>query len=142
MPFISFSCLIVLGKTSKTMLNKTGKRRHACLFPDHCCCCSVTKSCPTLCDPMDCSMPGFPVLHYLLELAQTHIHRGLSVLLFFSNQLLFLWFPLLLFYFSIHLSLFQFLQFPSLCLPCVYFTFCSSFFRWEARVLIWDISAF
>ena len=28
-------------------------------------CCSVTKSCPTLCDPMDCSMPGFPVLHYL-----------------------------------------------------------------------------
>ena len=33
-----------------------------------CCCCSVTKSCLTLCDPMDCSMPGFPVLHYLPEL--------------------------------------------------------------------------
>ena len=32
------------------------------------CCCSVTKSCPSLCDPMDCSMPGFPVLHYLLDL--------------------------------------------------------------------------
>ena len=30
-------------------------------------CCSVTKSCPTLCDPMDCSMPGFPVLHCLLK---------------------------------------------------------------------------
>ena len=28
-------------------------------------CCSVTKSCPTLCDPVDCSMLGFPVLHYL-----------------------------------------------------------------------------
>ena len=27
--------------------------------------CSVTQSCPTLCSPMDCSMPGFPVLHYL-----------------------------------------------------------------------------
>ena len=27
-------------------------------------CCSVAKSCPTLCDPMDCSMPGFPVLHW------------------------------------------------------------------------------
>ena len=27
------------------------------------CCCSVTESCPTLCNPMDCSMPGFPVLH-------------------------------------------------------------------------------
>ena len=28
------------------------------------CCCSVTQSCLTLCDPMDCSMPGFPVLHH------------------------------------------------------------------------------
>ena len=37
-------------------------------------CFSVTKSCPTPCDPMDCSPPGFPVLHYLLELAQTHVH--------------------------------------------------------------------
>ena len=35
---------------------------------------SVTKSCQTLCDPMDCSMPAFPVLHYLPEFAQTHIH--------------------------------------------------------------------
>ena len=36
---------------------------------------SVAQSCLTLCDPMDCSMPGFPVHHHLLELAQTHIHR-------------------------------------------------------------------
>ena len=36
---------------------------------------SVTQSCPTLCDPMDCSTPGFPVHHQLLELAQTHVHR-------------------------------------------------------------------
>ena len=35
---------------------------------------SVTKSCPTLCNPMDCSTPGFPVHHQLLELAQTHVH--------------------------------------------------------------------
>ena len=34
------------------------------------CCCSVTK----LCDPMNCSMPGFPVLHYLLEFTQIHVH--------------------------------------------------------------------
>ena len=34
---------------------------------------SVTQSCPTLCDPMDCSMPGFPVHHQLLALAQTHV---------------------------------------------------------------------
>ena len=39
------------------------------------CCCSVTKLCPTLCDPMGCSMPGFPVLHYFLEFAQAHVHR-------------------------------------------------------------------
>ena len=33
---------------------------------------SVTQSCPTLCDPTDCSMPGFPVLHHFPELAQAH----------------------------------------------------------------------
>ena len=32
-----------------------------------CCCCSVTQLCPTLCNPMDCSTPGFPVLQYLPE---------------------------------------------------------------------------
>ena len=32
-------------------------------------------SCPRLCDPMDCSMPGFPVLHHLLELAQTYLNQ-------------------------------------------------------------------
>ena len=38
------------------------------------CCfhCLVTKSCPSLCDPMDCSTPGSSVLHYLLEFAQIH----------------------------------------------------------------------
>ena len=41
-----------------------------------CCffCCSVTKSCLTSCDPMDCSTASFPVLHCLLEFAQTHVH--------------------------------------------------------------------
>ena len=37
--------------------------------------CSVTQSCLTLCNPMDCSTPGLPVLHHLLELAQTQVHR-------------------------------------------------------------------
>ena len=36
-------------------------------------CCLVTKLCLTLCDPMDCSTPGFPVLHYLPEFAQIHV---------------------------------------------------------------------
>ena len=34
----------------------------------YCCCCSITKPCPTLCAHMDCSTPGFPVLHHLSEL--------------------------------------------------------------------------
>ena len=38
------------------------------------CCCSLAQSCPTLCKPTDCSTPGLPVLHHLLELAQTHVH--------------------------------------------------------------------
>ena len=37
-------------------------------------CYLVTKSCPTLCKPINFSMPGFPVLHYFLEFAQTHVH--------------------------------------------------------------------
>ena len=37
------------------------------------------------CDPMDCSTPGFPVLHYLLEFAQTHVFE----LMMLSNHLIF-----------------------------------------------------
>ena len=36
--------------------------------------CVVAKSCPTFCDPKNCSTPGFPVLHYLSEFAQTRVH--------------------------------------------------------------------
>ena len=36
---------------------------------------SVAQSCPTLCNPMNCSMPGLPVHHQLLEFTQTHVHR-------------------------------------------------------------------
>ena len=38
-----------------------------------CWCCSVTESCSTLCNSMDCSMPGSPVFHYLPEFPQTHV---------------------------------------------------------------------
>ena len=34
-----------------------------------------SQSCLTPCDPLDCSMPGFPVHHQLLELAQIHVHQ-------------------------------------------------------------------
>ena len=47
------------------------------LFNFYCsiCCHSVSQSCLTLCDPMDCSMPDFPVLNRLPAFAQTHVHR-------------------------------------------------------------------
>ena len=37
-------------------------------------CCSVIELCSTLCDPMNCSTSGLPVLHHLPELAKTHVH--------------------------------------------------------------------
>ena len=52
---------------------------------------SVTQSCPTLCDPMNCSTPGHPVHHHLLEFTQTHIHWVSDVI-----QPLILCLPLLL----------------------------------------------
>ena len=36
---------------------------------------SVVQLCPTLCNPKDCSMPGFPVYQQLPELTQTHVHQ-------------------------------------------------------------------
>ena len=56
--------------------------RHPCLLigqeifhsSPSCHCYSVVKSCLTLCEPRNCSTPGFPVLHSLPEFAQTHVH--------------------------------------------------------------------
>ena len=44
------------------------------LLPEKSCCCSAAKSYSTPCNSMDCSTPGFPVLHYLPEFAQSHVH--------------------------------------------------------------------
>ena len=43
-------------------------------FTNYSCCCSFSKLCPTLWNPMGCSMSGSSVLYYLPEFAQTHIH--------------------------------------------------------------------
>ena len=48
---------------------------HPYLFAFPPCGCLVAQLCLTSCDFMDCSVPGFPVLHHLLELAQIHVHR-------------------------------------------------------------------
>ena len=39
-----------------------------------CCCCWVAQFCLTLCNPMDCSMPGLPVPHHHLKFVQVHLH--------------------------------------------------------------------
>ena len=58
-------------------------------------CCSIAKSCPTLCDPIDCSTPDFPVLHYLPEFAQIHVIHSFIESVMPSNHLI-LCCPLLL----------------------------------------------
>ena len=57
-------------KKARSFLKK--KKRHLYSFPKSCC--SVTKLWPTFWDTMDCSMPGFPVHHYIPEFTQTHVH--------------------------------------------------------------------
>ena len=54
-------------------------------------CCSAAQSCPRLCNPMDCSTPGFPVLHYLLDLLKL-----MSIELVMPSNHLILCHPLLL----------------------------------------------
>ena len=66
---------VCVQERDKAFENRCVKKEATQVKKEFCCCCSVTKSCPTLCDPMDCSMPAFPVLHHLPELAQTHVHR-------------------------------------------------------------------
>ena len=82
---LSFSCLITMSRTSKLCWIKVARMDILvffliftilydvnCRFVIHFS--SITQSCPTLCDPMYCSTPGFPVHHQLPELAQTPVH--------------------------------------------------------------------
>ena len=63
---------IEICKTNKKKTLETFFNMHFLFMV--CSCCSVSQLCLTLCSPMDNCMPGFPVLHYLLEFAQTHVH--------------------------------------------------------------------
>ena len=66
-----FKCL-ALGLCLGTSLRKGVG--HEIKILDCCCFCSVAQSCMILCNPMDCNMRNFPVLHHLPEFAQTHVH--------------------------------------------------------------------
>ena len=66
------------------LLNPSFFHVHGFFFPvgqnlDSLCCSvqfsSVTQSCPTLCDPVNCSTPGLPAHQQLPEFTQTHVHR-------------------------------------------------------------------
>ena len=63
---------LIWGSKTTDFLLRTSKQM---LSPQSVQFSSVAQSCLTLCDPMDCSAPGFPVHHQLLELAQFHVHR-------------------------------------------------------------------
>ena len=59
----------ILDSCSPTTFGATPSHTYTIQFS------SVAQLCTTLCNPMDCSTPGFPVHHQHLELAQTHVHR-------------------------------------------------------------------
>ena len=101
-----------------------------------CCCCSVTKMCPALCDPMDCSTPGFSVLHHLPEFAQTHVH--------WVNDAIQWYHPLLspsspAFNLAQHLSIFQWVHFSHQVAKVLEFQLQHQLFQWIFRVdFLWD----
>ena len=66
----TLTCLSRGPSVPPSRTNSNFKQSSCC-----CCCCSVTKSKLALGRPMDCRTPGPSVLHYLLELAQIHVHR-------------------------------------------------------------------
>ena len=72
-PLLIYNVLCLLEVFKSNLPDNTIPSLLSFYFQFHCCC-SVTPSCPTLWDPMDCSMPGFPVLHHLPEVVQPHVH--------------------------------------------------------------------
>ena len=78
MQYIQVGLFYLIIHTKVSSMSIHGLKAHLFLAPNNIplsgCCCSIAKSCPTLFDLRDCSTPAFPVLHYLPELAQMHIH--------------------------------------------------------------------
>ena len=72
---VSYYALIQGVKISRVPIRKKKKKDFSWRRVYCYCCCSVIKLCPILCNPMDCSLPGFPVPHHLPEFAQVHLQR-------------------------------------------------------------------
>ena len=81
--FIHSICnsLRLLIPNSQSNLPLPWQPQVCCLFwlYSFCCCCSITKLCPTLCGPTDYSMPGSSVLHYLPGFAQIHVYESVML---------------------------------------------------------------
>ena len=77
MPWTGEVCILVTSNSDGLTLIKSLCVTTSMYLPlwASCYCCSVAKSCLTLCNPMDCGTPGFPVYQHLPELAQTHVHQ-------------------------------------------------------------------
>ena len=74
-PYVGFHCSVV-----KVHNSHGGLQQHLPFWPHPYTTvpwCSVTQSCPTLCDPMNCSTPGLPVHHQFLEFTQTHVQESM-----------------------------------------------------------------
>ena len=69
---IAGPCLL-LPSYGRPLVNMSSDPGHKWISHPSLGCCSVAQSCPTLCNPMDCSTPGLTVLHCLSEFAQTHV---------------------------------------------------------------------
>ena len=71
--FFSYFLFPYIASAAPFVFHSCPRGSHVMPIED-CCHFSVPKLCINLYDPMDCSTPGFPVLHYLKEFAQTHVH--------------------------------------------------------------------
>ena len=72
--FWSFSFNISPSNEHSVLISFRIDRFDLLVLQIYLCCCSVAQLCPTLCDSMACDMSGIPVLHYLPEFSQTHVH--------------------------------------------------------------------
>ena len=100
---------------------------------------SVAQSCLSLCDPMDCRTPGFPVLHYLSVLAQTHVHWVSDAIQLSSSVI-----PFSSFNLSQHHSLFQWMGSSHLVAKGLELQLQHQSFQWRFRTdflqdwLVWS----